>query len=194
MVVGLTGGIGSGKSTVLKEFESLGIPVYIADVEAKIIMNTSLEVQSKIIALLGKQAYHNHQLNRAYIANKVFNNKDLLTQLNAIVHPAVHQHFKKFVALQTAHYLVYENAILFENKSEELCNKVIVVTASKENRISRVMLRDHIDREAVLARMKNQWSQEDKIAKADFIIKNDDVLLLKEQILKIHEQLMEINL
>lgn len=194
MVVGLTGGIGSGKSTVLNEFKLLGVPVYIADVEAKHIMNTSLVVKEKIIALLGTDAYHNHQLNRKYIADKVFNHKELLAQLNAIVHPAVHQHFKEFVAKQTATYLVYENAILFENNSEKLCDKVIVVTASEENRISRVIKRDGVTKEAVLARMKNQWSQEAKIKKADFVIQNDDILMLKEQVLKIHQELIEINL
>jgi len=188
MIVGLTGGIGSGKSTVLKEFKKLQIPVYIADVEAKKIMNTCDEIKLKIKELLGSESYTDGGLNRAYIADKVFYNKELLAQLNKIVHPAVHAHFKKITKKITAPYLIYENAILFENKNEGFCDKVIVVTALESNRIDRVMKRDGVTRDSVLARMKNQWSQEAKLAKADFVIKNDNISELKEQILKIHSQ------
>ena len=193
MIVGLTGGIGSGKSTVLKMFESLGVPIYQADIEAKNIMVHSQEVKKKIIHLLGDESYRNDELNRTYIAQKVFNNKELLAALNAIVHPAVHKHFKNFVAKQTASYLVYENAILYENKSEHLCDKVIVVTADLEDRISRVMKRDKVDREAVLARMNNQWSQEDKIKKADFVIHNSNLDELAKEVAVVHNQLLKAN-
>lgn len=191
MVVGLTGCIGSGKTTVLKEFEKLLIPVYIADIEAKKIMRTNVSVKGAIKELLGEESYVGEDLDRGYIADKVFHNKELLNQLNKIVHPAVHKHFKEFVKKQTAQYLVYENAILFENKNELFCDKVIVVTASEKNRIDRVMKRDGVSKEDVLARMKNQWSQEDKIAKADFILENMDALRIKEQVLKIHKQLIQ---
>ncbi|ANW95492.1 dephospho-CoA kinase [Wenyingzhuangia fucanilytica] len=191
MVVGLTGGIGSGKSTALKMFKSLGVPVYQADVEAKNIMGTSKEVKEDILKLLGEESYKNNQLNKTYIAQKVFNNKELLQQLNAIVHPAVHKHFKDFVAQQTAPYLVYENAILYENKSEHLCDKVIVVAADLNDRISRVMQRDQVDKQAVLARMDNQWSQEDKIKKADYVIYNSNLNTLEKDVEALHHQLLK---
>lgn len=190
MVIGLTGGIGSGKTTVLNYFKKLGVSVYIADIEAKKIMTDSEEVKLKIIDLLGREAYADGGLDRKYIADKVFENKKLLKQLNAIVHPAVHHHFNEFVKKNSEPYLVYENAILFENQSENRCNKVIVVAASLENRIERVIKRDKVEREAVLARMKNQWSQEEKIAKADYVIYNDEFVNLEQKIIEIHKELI----
>lgn len=194
MVVGLTGGIGSGKSTVLTEFEKLGVPTYIADVEAKKIMNSSEEVKSQIKALLGEKAYLNDVLNRRYIAEKVFSDKKLLKQLNAIVHPAVRKHFQDFIKMQTTPYLVYESAILFENNTDALCDKVVVVTADLEERISRVIKRDGVSRASVLERMNNQWSQEDKVKKADFIIQNNHIEQLESQVLKLHKQLQTYSL
>jgi len=190
MIVGLTGGIGSGKTTVLKEFINLKIPVYIADVEAKKLMNTSKEIKAKLIELFGKEVYTNDVLNRSFIADKVFYDKDLLVELNKIVHPVVYQHFKEYIKNNSTPYLVYENAILFENKREYLCDKVIVVTATLENRIARVIQRDTTTKQAVLARMKNQWSQESKIEKADYVIYNDDILSLKKQVNQIHLELI----
>ncbi|MDO6739143.1 dephospho-CoA kinase [Wenyingzhuangia sp. 2_MG-2023] len=194
MVVGLTGGIGSGKSTVLTEFEKLGVPTYIADVEAKKIMNSSEEVKSQIKALLGEKAYLNDVLNRGYIAEKVFSDKKLLKQLNAIVHPAVRKHFQDFIKMQTTPYLVYESAILFENNTDVLCDKIVVVTADLEERISRVIKRDGVSRASVLERMNNQWSQEDKVKKADFIIQNNHVEQLESQVLQLHKQLQTYSL
>lgn len=188
MVVGLTGGIGSGKSTVARAFQELGVPCYIADLEAKKLMVESSQVRAAIIDLLGEEAYEDNNLNRAYIASKVFKDKELLAQLNAIVHPAVHKDLKDFVARQTSSYCLYESAILFENKNEHLCDKIIVVTANLEERIQRVMKRDGVGREAILERINNQWSQEKKIEKADFIIKNNVEEELKEQVLQLHQQ------
>lgn len=193
MVVGLTGGIGSGKSTALKMFRDLGVPVYQADVEAKKIMTTSKEVKTKIILLLGEASYHGNALNRSYIAEKVFHHKELLKQLNEIVHPAVHQHFKEFVSQQNSPYLVYENAILFENKSEQLCDKVIVVAANLEDRIERVLKRDQTNRTEVLARMDNQWSQEEKISKADYVIYNHNLKDLEKEVQVMHKHLLHIH-
>ena len=194
MIVGLTGGIGSGKTTVLKEFIKLGIPVYIADVEAKKIMNTSKEIQLKLIELFGKEAYQNNELNRSFIADKVFNDKELLSQLNHIVHPVVYEHFNNFAKENSTPYLVYENAILFENKREKMCDKIIVVAANLENRIARVMQRDSVTKERVLSRINNQWSQDAKIKKADFVIHNDDLSTLKKQVNQIHFALIAKNL
>lgn len=193
MVVGVTGGIGSGKSTVVAEFQQLEVPCYVADVEAKKLMISSKEVQSKIVDLLGEEAYQEGELNRSFISDKVFHNKELLAQLNGIVHPAVHQHLKEFVAQQKAPYCIYESAILYENNNEYLCDKVIVITADLEERIQRVLHRDHVTREAVLARIKNQWSQEEKVKKADFIIENKDLKTLKQQVLAVHQKLTDLS-
>ncbi|WP_010135799.1 dephospho-CoA kinase [Ochrovirga pacifica] len=193
MLIGLTGGIGSGKSTVISFFQELGVPCYIADIEAKKIMVSSDIVISKIKKLLGEEAYIDGNLNRNYISKQVFKNKALLQKLNSIVHPEVHQDLKKFAALQTCPYFLYESAILFENNNQHLCDKVIVVTADKEERIQRVMDRDQVDRAAVLARMQHQWEDEIKIKKADFVIVNQDKKACKEQVLALHQQLLAMS-
>lgn len=192
MVVGITGGIGSGKSTVVKEFIKLGIPCYIADVEAKKLMLNSKNLQTKIVALLGKKAYQNNTLNKSYIASLIFNNKELLQQLNAIVHPAVHQHFKEFANKNKTPYCVYESAILFENKNEHLCDKIIVVTASLEERIARVMKRDGVERNLVLERINSQWSQEEKVKRADYTILNNNKSFLEQQVQQLHKEFLSL--
>lgn len=194
MVVGITGGIGSGKSTIVSEFEKLGISCYVADVEAKKLMTTSEKLKSEIVALLGADAYQNNELNRAYIASKVFKDKELLRKLNGIVHPAVHQHFNSYVNQQSSPYCLYESAILFENNNENLCDKVIVVTAHLEDRIKRVIKRDGVTRDLVLERIKNQWSQEEKVKKADYTILNDDKTFLEQQVLELHDKLLRLSL
>lgn len=194
MIIGITGGIGSGKSTVVTEFEKLGIPCYVADLEAKKIMVNSLKLKKEIINLLGTEAYVDDELDRAYIAAKVFNEKTLLKKLNQIVHPAVHKHFLDYVNHQNSSYCLYESAILFENKSESFCDKIIVVTADLEKRIQRVIKRDGIDRELVLERVRNQWSQEEKVKKADYIILNDKKSFLKQQVLSLHDKLLRLSL
>ncbi len=193
MVIGLTGGIGSGKTTVLNMFKKYNIPVYVTDIEAKKIMNTSKEVKTKIVELLGEESYVKGVLNRKYIASKVFKNKKVLKDLNNIVHPAVHKDFKSFVNFyKNADYIIYESAILFENENEHLCDKIIVVTADDEERIKRVMRRDHIKKEEVLTRMSHQWSQEKKVAKADFIIENNNSNNLEKKVKQIHNKIMQM--
>lgn len=194
MIVGITGGIGSGKSTVVTEFEKLDVPCYIADLEAKKLMTQSMEVKEGVIKLLGKEAYVDNELNRAYIASKVFSEKELLNKLNSIVHPVVHKHFQRFVKDQRSSYCLYESAILFENKNEHLCDKIIVVTADLEERIQRVIKRDGVERKLVLERINNQWSQEEKVKKADYTILNDDKTFLKQQVLNLHDKLMSLSL
>ncbi|MEN8764496.1 MAG: dephospho-CoA kinase [Wenyingzhuangia sp.] len=191
MVVGLTGGIGAGKTTVLDLFRNIGVPVYQADVEAKKIMMSSEAVKKDIIRLLGEDAYENNLPNRAYIAEKVFADKALLQKLNEIVHPIVHLHLKAFILKQDSPYVVYENAILFENKREEFCDKVIVVVADLEDRITRVVNRDQVNREDVMRRINNQWSQEKKVKRADYVIKNNNRKDLKTEVLTLHQNLLE---
>ncbi|MEH6704185.1 MAG: dephospho-CoA kinase [Galbibacter orientalis] len=172
MIVGLTGGIGSGKSTVAKFFKELGVPVYIADLEAKKLMETNDDIRRDIISIFGAEAYENNLPNRKYLAEIVFENPEKLEQLNAIIHPAVGKHFEEWYQQQKAPYVIKEVAILFENGGDKQCDLVITVTAPKEIRIERVLKRDQTTRKAIEARMQNQWSDKEKIKKSDFVIEN----------------------
>lgn len=186
-VVGLTGGMGSGKTTVAGFFRELGVPVYIADEAGKRLMDTSVEVKSQIIQAFGKEAYSDGKLNRKFIASKVFNDSEELEKLNKIVHPAVVGDFEKWKSIQTSAYVIYEAAILFETGGEARCDWVILVTAPKEIRIQRLQKRDQSTVEEIEARLKHQWSDEKKRSLADFEIKNDDLSYTKEQVRNIHE-------
>lgn len=186
-VVGLTGGIGSGKSTVAKMFEELGVAVYIADTEAKRLMNEDESVQKQIIALLGNDSYINGKLNRPYIANVVFNDSSKLLQLNAIVHPAVANHFDCWKRKQKGNYVIKETAILFENEGHKQCDYTILVSAPIETRIQRVLKRDKTTREDILSRMNNQWEDTRKIPLADFVIYNENIKDTENQVCVIHE-------
>lgn len=185
-VVGLTGGIGSGKSTVSKMFLELGVPVYNSDERAKKLMNTSTEIKNQIIAFLGKESYHEEKLNRAYIAKKVFNDTTLLAQLNAIVHPVVREDFLKWTGEQEYCFVIQETALLFENNSQHLYDSIILVTAPKEERISRVVRRDNGTREQVIARMNNQMDDEEKLNLSDFVIENIDIERTRSIVLQVH--------
>ncbi|WP_109097595.1 dephospho-CoA kinase [Aquimarina sp. AU58] len=188
-VVGLTGGIGSGKSTVAKMFEQLGVAVYIADIEAKRLMNEDALVKKQIIDLLGNDSYINEELNRSYIANVVFNDSSKLLQLNAIVHPAVANHFDCWKSKQKGNYVVKEAAILFENGGHEQCDYTILVSAPIETRIERVLKRDKTTREDVLSRMNNQWEDARKIPLADFVIYNENIKDTENQVYRVHEKI-----
>lgn len=191
IVVGLTGGIGSGKTTVAKMFEDLGIPVYIADVEAKLLMNRSKVIKRKLKKLLGEDAYINEQLNRAYIASKIFNDKNLLEQINAIVHPKVASHFKRWLKKQSSSYVIKEVAILFENGSYKECDFTITVTAPLEEKIERVIKRDDTSKEKIMKIMKNQWSDNQKIELSDFVITNQNLNHTKIQVEEIHAKILK---
>jgi dephospho-CoA kinase len=190
--VGITGGIGSGKTTVCQIFAKLGIPIYYADTRAKELMIADSDVIHQIKSLFGEDAYtHDGLLNRKYIADKAFTDKNLLQQLNAIVHPAVFQ--DTLVWYQTHHnqpYTLYEAAIMFESGSYKLLDKVITVFAPIEDRISRTIKRDQISREEVLERINKQLSEEEKIKRADFVIYNYHSQPLIDQVLTIHQQLI----
>ena len=184
-VVGLTGGIGSGKSTIAAYFKSLGVPVYIADDEAKKILLTA-EASAEVAAALGSEVLTDGKPDRSKLAAQVFNSPEKLKVLNTIIHPKVRQHFEEWVAQQaTAPFVIKEAAILFESGSYKDCDKIILVTAPQEIRIERVMLRDKVTREQVLKRMEAQWSDEEKEALSDYIIINIDLNKAKEEALKI---------
>ncbi|MBP0905168.1 dephospho-CoA kinase [Mariniflexile gromovii] len=191
IVVGLTGGIGSGKTTVAKQFEALGIPVYIADEEAKKLMNRSKVIKRKLIALFGEEAYLDNRLNKPFIANIIFNDKSYLQQMNAMVHPRVAAHFKKWSAKQNSPYVIKEVAILFENGGHKLCDYVITVTAPKEVRIQRLLKRDDTTEEKVEAIMKNQWSDDEKVKLSDYVITNTTLEDTINQVKKIHVKILK---
>ncbi|WP_339889036.1 dephospho-CoA kinase [uncultured Flavobacterium sp.] len=171
-IIGLTGGIGSGKTTVANYLIEKNIPVYIADDEARKITN-SKRVTSKIVELFGNQVLENDKINRAFLANIVFSDKEKLAQLNAIIHPEVKKHFKKWLKSKLDYkFVVKESAILFESGSYKDCDAIILVTAPLETRIERTMKRDNIARESVLQRINNQMAEEEKILKSDYVIQN----------------------
>jgi len=190
--VGLTGGIGSGKTTVARMFKNLGVPIYIADDEAKKLMH-SIKIKKYIIALFGAKAYQENKLNRTYIASKVFKDKRLLDELNQIVHPEVANHFKNWLKKQKAPYVIKEAAILFENGSYKQCDKTILVISNKQKRIERVVKRDHSTTKKVLDVIENQWPDEKKITLADFVLENNsDLDTLNTKVCAIHEDLIKL--
>lgn len=187
-IIGLTGGIGSGKTTIANHFRSLGIPVYIADDEARNIMQ-SAEIITAIKEAFGNSIFDNDILNRAALADIVFGNPAKLELLNAIVHPAVKKHFKQWLLDHEKFPLVvYEAAILFENGNYKNFDWIITISAPLESRIERVMKRDGVTREQVLKRINSQWTDEQRISKSNFVIENIDSEIAKketEEILKI---------
>lgn len=190
-IVGLTGGIGSGKSTIANWFQDKKIPVYNSDMEAKRLMNENLKIRQQLTELFGSGVYLNKQLNRTLISSKVFEDKDLLEQLNQIVHPVVFQDFQNWVQNQNSLFVIKEAAILFESGSYHDCDYIISVVANEELRIQRVMERDTVTREQVLSRIQNQWTDELKIVNSDFIIRNNDTLEeLKEEFEEVYEKLI----
>ena len=191
-VIGLTGGIGSGKSTVARKFNELGVPVYIADDRAKSLMVKNPKIIKGIVKIFGDEAYLDGQLNRAFIASQVFSDKNLLQKLNNLVHPAVEKDFQSWIleTKSSAGYVIKEAAILFENGGYKKCDSTILVTAPKEERIQRVIERDHTNRQAVLDRINNQWSDSKKVVLADFIIRNMDFKKTSLIINKIHNKII----
>lgn len=192
ILVGLTGGIGSGKTTVAHMFEELGVPVYNSDEKAKYLMVTSKDLKSRIKLLMGEKAYIGEELNREYIAEKVFTQKELLSKLNAIVHPAVRQDFKIWASLQNAPYVIQEAAILFENGAYKNFDRMILVTAPKQLRLERIMLRDKVHENNILARMNYQWNDDKKTPLSHYIIENTDLDETHSEVKKIHQKLSEL--
>lgn len=190
-IIGITGGIGAGKTTVAKVFQHLGIPVFNADIEAKNCVYQP-QVQSQIIALLGDQAYVNGLYNTTFVAEKVFKDKALLGELNTIIHPAVAKLFIGWTHTQHSNYVLKEAAILVETGGYKNLDGLIVVTAPQEQRVERVMLRNATTKTAVLQRMQAQISDEERLKYATHVVNNSNNTPILEQILGIHQQLLQL--
>ena len=191
--VGVTGGIGSGKTMVCKVFSVLGIPVFNADEEAKNIINSDQDVIAILKSLFGSDIYVNHVIDRKKLADIIFNDKNALKKINALIHPKVRGNFNSW-SEQYAHlpFVIMEAAILFESGGNKDLDYTIAVNASEEVRIERVMLRDNISEEKVCERMKNQMNNDELIKMADFIINNDNEAMILIQILDIYKKITEL--
>lgn len=188
MILGLTGGIGSGKSMVARVFETLGCALFNSDVVAKEVYYKT-EVKSKVIALLGNEAYtSDSELNKPFISKKIFSDTTTLHKLNDIIHPAVKNEFVEFVEKNKGRIIVKETALLFEAGLTGQVDKIITVVANDELRIKRVMLRDNLSREEVLSKIKSQLLQEEKMKLSHFVITNDETEFIAPQVLKIMNQ------
>lgn len=194
--IGITGGIGTGKTTVCKMFESLGIPVYNADERAKYLMNHEHFLIDQIQKHFGTESYVDGVLDRKLMAEKVFHNKDLLKLLNSIVHPAVFRDTERWTNEQASKkvpYALREAALLIETGSYKSLDKLIVVTAPLEKRLERIIERDNTSEDEVMTRVRNQMEEKDKLKLADYVIVNDkDLASLQQQVLTIHEQICNL--
>jgi len=191
--IGITGGMGSGKSTVSKVFEVLGIPVYYADAEAKKIMSEDEELRKKIIDNFGSESFSDKDLNRKYLASVVFNNPAKLELLNSFVHPAIIQHAEDWMSKQTSPYTIKEAALIFESGAHAFLDKIIGVSAPTPLRIQRIINRDQLSIEEIKSRMNKQIDEEIKIRLCDYVINNNEQELIVPQVLKIHETLLQLS-
>lgn len=191
MIVGLTGGIGSGKSTIASLFKDLGVPIYIADHRAKLLMESDQRIRERIIYEFGSQAYSGSKPNRKFLADIVFKQPDKLAVLNSIIHPVVRADFDSWYADQTYPYVIKEVAILFESGGDKLCDAIITVTAPKEVRIQRVINRDQSKRSEVEDRMRNQWTDQQRVEKSTYVIENIDLEATKDKVRGIHHRILK---
>jgi len=192
-IIGITGGIGSGKTTVCKVFGAMGVPVYYADDRAKAVMVEDKALMQAICEAFGEAAYKDGQLDREFLAGKVFGSEAQLKVLNSIVHPAVARDFMAWVGARAAEghpYVVKEAAILFESGAYKAVTETVLVTASEEVRIGRVTKRDGTSVDEVRQRMARQWTDDRKAELADHIIRNDDMELLLPQVVRLHAHFM----
>ncbi len=189
--IGLTGGIGSGKSTVSKMLISEGIPVYDSDSRAKFLMNDSIELKKKIIQKFGKESYMNNKLNREYLSNIVFNSKSEIIKINSLVHPFVYDDFNHWKKDFFSKYVIFESALIFETGSYKNNDYNILVVSDLNTRIKRVKNRDNISENDVISRIKNQWSDDKKIPLCDYIINNNSLEETNKTVIKMIEYLNE---
>ena len=191
--VGLTGGIGSGKTFVANIFAHLGIQVYYADTEAKKLYDTNQTLLQQLRVAFGNHIFENSILNKKALAAIAFSDSDALAKLNSLVHPALEEHFNTWITQQNSPYVIQEAAILFESGFSRIMDKTIVVTAPEELRIQRVVKRDNVSTEEVRKRMQHQLPQDKLVSMADYTITADDATPLLPQVLNIHNQLLKLS-
>jgi dephospho-CoA kinase len=192
--VGLTGGIGSGKSIVASIFSKLNVPVFSADVAGRSVLDQDVAVRSEVSKLFGAEVYKSGSANRAFIAEIVFSDSEKLEKLNAIIHPAVKRSFELWRAEQLdsgASYCIRESAILFESKTHGDCDDIIVVLADQEIRVRRTMQRDGSSRDSVMSRIENQWTDQERLVESTYQIKNDGESAVIPQVMEIHQSLLD---
>jgi dephospho-CoA kinase len=193
LTIGLTGGIGSGKSTAARIFELLGVPVYYADAASKKLYQTNQFLRASLVKLFGEDIYAGNELNRQKLADIVFADKDKLQLLNQLVHPLTIQDANDWIKKQNADYVIKEAALLFESGSYAALDYIIGVYAPASLRIERVMERDGITKEHVLKRMDKQMNEEEKMSRCDFVLKNDETELLIPQVIALHQKLIHLS-
>ena len=187
--IGLTGNIGSGKTTVASCFEILGIAVFNADKQAKLLMNKDVNLKQSLIAEFGKEVFLNNELNRKYLSDLAFNDDLFLKRLNALVHPVVQEAFEKWSIQQSGAYVIKEAAILFESNTYQSLDAIICISCPEQIRLKRILKRDDLSEKQVRQRMSNQWAEEKKISLSDYVITNDNSSLAMPQILSVHSAL-----
>ena len=190
MKLGITGGIGSGKTTVCRVFNVLGIPVFSADPAARQIMETDEKIIRGINSIAGKDLYVNGSLDRMELATLIFNDQSLLKKVNSLIHPAVLDHFIRWEKEQTTPYVIMEAAILFESGASKLVDKIATVVVPIEERINRVISRNRLSRKQIMERIQNQMDDETRIKLSDFVIPNSENDMIIPVILKIHKDLL----
>ena len=188
--LGITGGIGSGKTSVGRVFEVLGIPVFSADKNAQDIMDNNLEIKNSLNSISGKNLYINGNLDRALLASIIFNDSSILKKVNSLVHPAVFDNFTQWTIVQDSPYVIMEAAILFESGASEFVDRVVTIVAPVEQRVARVILRNKLSAQQVMDRMKNQMADETRIKLSDYVIYNSENDMIIPVILKIHNDIL----
>lgn len=191
MILGITGGIGSGKSTVCKIFNILGIPVFLSDIEASVIMNTDPQVMENINSLAGADLYQTGKLDRLKLANIIFNNKSILQKVNELVHPLVYHNLKIWTEKQKSEYVIMESAIIIESGASKHVDKILTVIAPVEERIERVVRRDKLSVNQILERIENQTTDEIRLSSSDYIIYNSGSEMIIPAIIKIHNDILK---
>jgi dephospho-CoA kinase len=187
--IGLTGNIGSGKTTIASCFEILGVAIFNADKEAKLLMNEDIYLKQSLITEFGKDVYLDNELNRKYLSNLAFNDDLVLKRLNALVHPVVQDAFEIWSVQQSGAYVIKEAAILFESNTYHSLDAIICISCPEKIRLKRILKRDDLSEKEVRQRMSNQWAEEKKISLSDYTITNDNSCLVMPQILHIHNAL-----
>ena len=188
--VAITGGIGTGKTTISNMFLDKGVPVFNSDEIAKEIMNTNSLLKNEIVTAFGDKVYDKNRLNKEYLSDAIFNNESLLKKTNSIVHPYVADEFNSWIEEQDSKYIIYESAIIFENQVEDFFYKIICVTASEEDVISRVMKRNNFSVDKIKSIINKQLPNDAKIQKSDYVIENINISKLSDKVLEIHNDIM----